>query len=38
MLVSGLISSDESEEKDGKGVLIVRELPWRSEKVTAFYE
>ena len=34
----GLISSDNSEEEDGKGILIVRELPWRSERVTTFFE
>ena len=38
VLVTELISSDESETEDGKAVLIVKELPWRSDKVTNFFE
>ena len=32
VLISWLISSDYSEDEDYKGVVIVKELPWRSER------
>ena len=38
VLVSWLISSDDSEDEDYKGVLIVRELPWRSESHSLLWE
>ena len=38
MLISWLISSDDSEDEDYKGVVIVRELPWRSESHSLLWE
>ena len=32
-----MISSDESELDDGKAVLVVKELQWRSDKITNFF-
>ena len=37
MLVTQLMSSDESDYED-QAVFVVKELPWRAEKVTAFFE
>ena len=36
-MISDLISSDESDVEDGKAVLVVKELPWRSDKVSKFF-
>jgi len=33
VLVTELISTDESETEDGEAVLVVKELTWRSDKV-----
>ena len=38
MLIADLISSDESADEEGRPVLVVRELGWRSDKVTKFFE
>ena len=38
VLVNQLMSSDESEYEDDQAVFVVKELPWRSSKVTAFFE
>ena len=39
VLVTQLMSSDESgNEDDELAVFVVKELPWRSDKVTAFFE
>ena len=38
VLVTEMISSDESGSDDGQPVFIVRELPWRSDKVTSFFQ
>ena len=32
------ISSDESGIEDGKGVIFVRDLPWRHKRVTNFFQ
>ena len=32
------MSSDESGEEDGSAVFIVKKLPWRSERVSNFFE
>ena len=32
-----MISSDDSESDDGKGVFSVKNLQWRSDKVTRFF-
>lgn len=37
-LVTEMISSDDSESEDGKAVLFVKELPWRSDKVSKFFK
>ena len=37
VLVTEMISSDESESEDGKGVFSVKNLQWRSDKVTRFF-
>ena len=37
VLITGLISSDESETEDDKAVLVVKELTWRSDKVSSFF-
>lgn len=37
VLVSELISSDESEIEDEKSILIVKELSWRSVRVSTFF-
>ena len=37
VLTSELISSDESEVDDDKAVLVVKELVWRSDRVTNFF-
>ena len=36
ILVTEMMSSDESGTDEGHSVFIVKELPWRSDKVTAF--
>ena len=36
--MTDLMFSDESGEEDGKAVFIVKKLPWRSERVTNFFE
>ena len=38
VLVTQLMSSDESATEDDQAVFVVKELPWRSDKVTAFYK
>ena len=38
VLATELISSDESGEDDGHPVYVVKKLPWRSEKVSHFFE
>ena len=38
VLVTQLMSSDESGNEEDQAVFIVKELPWRSDKVTAFFE
>ena len=38
MLVTQLVFSDESENEEDQSVFIVKELPWRSQKVTVFFE
>lgn len=37
VLITELISSDESETEDDKAVLVVKELTWRSDKVSSFF-
>ena len=37
VLVSGIISSDESECEDGKFILVVKVLPWRSKRGSLFF-
>lgn len=37
VLTSQLISSDESEIDNDKAVLVVKELVWRSDRVTNFF-
>ena len=38
VLSTQLISSDESATEDDQPVLIIKELRWRSEKVTIFFQ
>ena len=38
VLVTQLMSSDESDNEENQAVFVVKELPWRSDKVTAFFE
>ena len=38
ILVTEFMSSDESGEEDGQAVFIVKKLPWRSERVSKFFE
>ena len=38
VLVTEFMSSDESGEEDGQPVYIVKKLPWRSERVSNFFE
>ena len=38
ILVTDMMSSDESGTEDGHSVFIVKELRWRSDKVTAFFQ
>ena len=38
VLTTDLISSDESELEEDRAVLVVKELPWRSEKVSNFFK
>ena len=38
ILVTDMMSSDESGTEDGQSVFIVKELSWRSDKVTAFFQ
>lgn len=38
VLVTNFMSSDESGEDDGQPVFIVKKLPWRSERVSNFFE
>ena len=38
VLVTQLMSSDESDSEENQPVFVVKELPWRSDKVTAFFE
>ena len=38
VLISSLISSDESELEDGDPALVVKELPWRAAKVAHFFK
>lgn len=38
ILVTDMMSSDESDTEDGQPFFSVRILPWRSEKVTAFFQ
>ena len=38
VFTSDLISSDESEVEEDKPVLVVKELVWRSDKVTNFFK
>ena len=33
-----MISSEESDDADGSSTIIVKPLPWRSEKVTDFFQ
>ena len=37
VLITELISSDESETEEDKAVLVVKELTWRSDKVSSFF-
>ena len=37
VLTTEFISSDESGTEDGKAVIFVKTLPWRSQKVTKFF-
>lgn len=32
------MSSDESGVEDGKGVIFVKDIPWRSQKITKFFQ
>ena len=38
ILVTSLMSSDESGTDEMKPVFIVKELPWRTNKATSFFE
>ena len=38
ILVTEFMSSDESGEEDGQAVFLVKKLPWRSERVSKFFE
>ena len=38
VLVTQLMSSDESSNEDDQAIFIVKELSWRSDKVTSFFE
>ena len=38
VLVTEFMSSDESSYEDGQPAFVVKELPWRSEKVSKFLE
>ena len=38
ILVTEFMSSDESGEEDGQAIFIVKKLPWRSERVSKFFE
>ena len=38
ILVTDMMSSDESWTEDGQSMFIVKELHWRSDKVTAFFQ
>ena len=38
VLVTQLMSSDESGDEEDQAVFIVKEVPWRSDKVTTFFE
>jgi len=37
VLVTELISTDESETEDGEAVLVVKKLTWRSDRVSKFF-
>lgn len=38
ILVTEFMSSDESGEEDERAVFIVKKLPWRSERVSSFFQ
>ena len=38
ILVTEFMSSDESGEEDERAVFIVKKLPWRSERVSTFFQ
>lgn len=38
VLVTEFMSSDESGDEDGHPVFIVKKMPWRSERVSNFFE
>ena len=38
VLVNQLMSSDKSDYENAQAVFVVKELPWRSSKVTASFE
>lgn len=38
VFTAGLISSDESEVEEDKPLLVVKELVWKSDKVTNFFK
>ena len=38
VLVTQLMSSDESADEDDQAVFVVKELSWRSDKVMAFFQ
>ena len=38
ILVTEFMSSDESGEEDERAVFIVKKVPWRSERVSSFFQ
>ena len=38
VLIPEFMSSDESGTEDGKGVIFVKKIPWRSPKVETFFQ
>lgn len=38
VLTPEFVSSDESGVEDGKGVIFVKDIPWRSQKITKFFQ
>ena len=38
ILVTEFMSSDESGEEDERAVFIVKKIPWRSERVSSFFQ